>query len=546
MDSTLTLLLVDSNVVDCQAIRQALHSAERSVVVTEAASRASALALLEAQIFDCVLLDYSLPDADALSVVVEIRARGNSAPIVVLIDEADEPGAGRLIKAGANDYLTKAELSPLRLVQRVTASVRTYKAEREAECAHHDGVKQLHFQHEASQILASSLDQLTTLTNLMRLLVPHFADWCAVRLLDSEGNFQQICVYPEANTQAWSAALMAQLKLSGHSAIDAEVIDAGDALAFPSLAESPLKLAPIEVVRLSEAGLSTLLCVPVVGYGWVMGTLILARYRGRPVFTPADLSQARDLAQRLAMALHNSYLYRQSQLALKLRDEFVAITAHELRTPLTSLLGYVQLLERRMHHEGGLVRRDERILRTIVEQGTRLNNQITRLIDLAHLRRGDFRLERRPLDLGATLTQLVERLQSGFKQHMIELMPLEQRYEVLGDEQRLIQAFEHLLHNAVQYSPNNGHIVMRMVSDSDWVHIGISDKGIGIPQEALPYLFRRFYRARNADDLALSGIGLGLYIVSEIITLHGGEITVQSKLSQGSSFTVHLPLLRRV
>jgi signal transduction histidine kinase len=197
-----------------------------------------------------------------------------------------------------------------------------------------------------------------------------------------------------------------------------------------------------------------------------------------------------------------------------------------------------------MRYQGELSPRDERMLHTVVEQGVRLNDQVSRLIDLSNLKSGEFSLVRRPLDLRATLVHLVECRQGILKQHTIELLPLEQRCDVLGDEKRLLQAFEHLLHNAVQYSPDGGHIVIRVAIYDHWAHIIVTDKGIGIAQEDLPHLFRRFYRANNADDLAISGIGLGLYIVSEIITLHGGEIAVQSQLGQGSSFTVRLPLLR--
>lgn len=543
MDGVLALLVVDDDIIDRRAIRRALRIAERPIAITEAEDSAGALALIETQIFDCVLLDYRLPDADALSVIYEIRERGNLAPIVVLTGQGDERIAVALMKAGATDYLTKDDLSPGRLLQSILSSVRVQEAERQAAYALQEGLERLRFQNEASQILAASLDRQTVLSNLAHLIVPRLADWCAVRLLDNDGFSPHNCVYPELSAQPWSVALAAQLKPVGPPALDAPVIAGSIPLAFPTLGEAPITLAPNVSEQLSEAGITALLCVPIAGYNQIMGTLILARCQGRAVFSPTDLALAQDLAQRLAVTLHNAHLYLQSQTALKLRDEFVAIAAHELRTPLTGLLGYVQLLDQRMRRRGDLSQHDERMLRTIIEQGLRLSDQVSRLIDLSNLKRGEFSLERRPLDLGATLAHLVERRQSHLNQHTLELLPLETRCIVLGDQNRLIQAFEHLLHNAIQYSPDGGHIIIHVEPYDHWAHVIVTDTGIGIPQEALPYLFRRFYRANNADDLAISGIGLGLYIVSEIITLHGGEIDVQSQIGQGSSFTVRLPLL---
>lgn len=540
MDGALALLVVDDDLIDRMAIKRALRSTERAIEVTETESGAGALELLAAERYDCILLDYRLPDADALGLVRDMRGRGCQAPIVVLTGQGDERIAVALMKAGATDYLTKEELSPGRLLQSVLAAVRVHQAERQAEGALREGLERLRFQSEASQILSASLDQLTVLANLSRLLVPRLADWCAVRLVGGDGGFYQASAYPDGHP--WSADLAALLAFDGQHAPGPELLVGGASLTFPELADGPVVLSPGEGG--GDDDLSSLLCVPINGYGQLMGLFVLARGKGRPVFSFTDLALTQDLALRLAVALHNAHLYFQSHDALRMRDEFVSMAAHELRTPLTGLLGYVQLLEQRLHRAYSLDDREARMLRTILEQGMRLNEQVTRLLDLSNMKSGEFTLERRPLDLGAILAQLVDRQRAALDQHTIELGLPEERFEVLGDEGRLEQAFEQLLHNAVKYSPRGGQIVLRASLYNQWAHIVVADKGIGIPSDAMPHLFRRFYRAKNADELAISGIGLGLYLVNEIVTLHGGAIEVQSEVGHGSSFTVRLPLLR--
>lgn len=544
MDGALALLVVDDDLIDRLAIKRALRSTERAIAVTETESGAGALALVEAEHFDCILLDYRLPDADALSVVGNIRGRGCYAPIVVLTGQGDERIAVALMKAGATDYLTKEELSPGRLLQSVLAAVRVHEAERQAERALQEGLDRLRFQSEASHILSASLDQATVIANLSRLLVPRLADWCTVRLLGGDGGYYQASIYPDPGADLRSAELTARLGLDGPQPISPDLLAGGASLSFPDLTGGPVMLTPGEGSDAGEDGPSSLLCVPINGNGQQLGLFVLARHRERPVFTVTELALAQDLAQRLAVALHNAYLYVQSHDALRLRDEFVSIAAHELRTPLTGLLGYVQLLDQRLRRAYDLADREARMLRTILEQGMRLNEQVTRLLDLSNMKSGQFTLERRPIDLGATLARVVDRQRDGLEHHAINLRLPDERFEVLGDEGRLEQAFEQLLHNAVKYSPHGGHIVLRASLYNQWAHIVVADKGIGIPSDAMPNLFHRFYRAKNADELAISGIGLGLYLVNEIVTLHGGVIEVQSEVGHGSSFTVRLPLLR--
>jgi signal transduction histidine kinase len=114
---------------------------------------------------------------------------------------------------------------------------------------------------------------------------------------------------------------------------------------------------------------------------------------------------------------------------------------------------------------------------------------------------------------------------------------------VAADELRLEQVLQNLLQNALKYSPESQPIAVRVERRSESAVVAVTDRGIGIPAAALPRLFGRFYRAPNAEAQQIGGMGVGLYVVKEIVTLHGGEVAVESAEGQGSTFTISLPLL---
>jgi signal transduction histidine kinase len=113
---------------------------------------------------------------------------------------------------------------------------------------------------------------------------------------------------------------------------------------------------------------------------------------------------------------------------------------------------------------------------------------------------------------------------------------------VNGDAMRLEQVLENLVQNAIKYSPSGGRIQVRIEPQSDTAKLCVSDEGIGIPQTAIPQVFDRFYRAPNVDPQRITGMGIGLYVVKEIVTLHGGTVGVESGEGKGTTFTVTLPL----
>jgi len=230
----------------------------------------------------------------------------------------------------------------------------------------------------------------------------------------------------------------------------------------------------------------------------------------------------------------------EAEAALTARDVFLSIAAHELRTPLTTLLGYAHMLERRVTSDRLLPAREQRRLGAISEQAMRLNTLLEALLDVARLQLGRFAVDCRPLDLSALVRRVVDEVEPILEQHTLTLdcPPV---VSIVGDDVRLGQVLHNLLSNAIKYSPEGGPIEVRVVEHGEEIAIGVSDRGIGIPDDAQAGLFRQFYRAMNVDPKRISGLGIGLYVVHEIVKRHGGWVEVQSTEGQGSTFTVWLP-----
>lgn len=230
----------------------------------------------------------------------------------------------------------------------------------------------------------------------------------------------------------------------------------------------------------------------------------------------------------------------QAEAMLRSRDEFLTVTAHELRTPITSLLGYAQLLQRRFDQPSP--ERDQRAIKAIISQAQRLNHFTTMLLDMMRLGTGHRTLHRTELDLRAEVGHIVSRFQMLYDRHTLMLAAPPEPVIIIGDEHSLEQIFDNLIQNAIKYSPLGGTIAISIELAEAHARITIADQGIGIPATSLPHIFDRFYRAANVTPEHISGMGIGLFIVKELVTLHGGTIDVTSTPGQGTSFRVSLPL----
>ncbi len=230
--------------------------------------------------------------------------------------------------------------------------------------------------------------------------------------------------------------------------------------------------------------------------------------------------------------------------AIRARDVFFSVAAHELKTPLAAMMGQAQLFQRRSLREQTLNERDQQTLSVILAQTRRLSNLVAALLDVSRLQQGHLPLELSPHSLAELVRRMVEEIQPTLERHVLRVYEDAPLPPVVCDALRLEQALHNLISNAVKYSPLGGEVAVRLGCAGDSATIAVVDQGIGIPEEALPRLFAQFYRAPNAERQHISGLGIGLYVVREIMTLHGGTVTVASREGQGSTFMLHLPLER--
>ncbi|ASJ55840.1 histidine kinase [Brevibacillus formosus] len=222
----------------------------------------------------------------------------------------------------------------------------------------------------------------------------------------------------------------------------------------------------------------------------------------------------------------------------QMKSEFVSTVSHELRTPLASVLGFAELLlKKELKPE-----RQQRYLATIYQEATRLTALINDFLDLQRMESGRQTYEVENVAVDQVIQDIFGLYQVQSPLHRFELDLQTEQTVVYGDQAKLRQVFVNLISNAVKYSPHGGHVRVSCRQDGNRLLVEVQDEGLGIPSEAIPHLFTKFYRVDNSDRRAIGGTGLGLAIVREIVHMHHGEVAVTSESGKGSTFTVTLPL----
>jgi two-component system sensor histidine kinase SenX3 len=226
----------------------------------------------------------------------------------------------------------------------------------------------------------------------------------------------------------------------------------------------------------------------------------------------------------------------------KIRRDFVANVSHELKTPATSLRLLAESLEGTIDEDPVQARLFAAQLKKETE---RLSHLITDLLDLARLE-SEERVENPTLvDVRGVLMAVLARMRRVARKKKITLQwkrfGRAAQYTVRGDETQLTSMFTNLVDNAVKYTPPGGRVEVTGGFEGSEIVIRVSDTGIGIPEEKLPRIFERFYRVDKARSKETGGTGLGLSIVKHVAENHGGRVTVESTLGEGSTFTVYLP-----
>jgi signal transduction histidine kinase len=355
---------------------------------------------------------------------------------------------------------------------------------------------------------------------------------------DSKGEFPVGANYTDSSTSPLELSLVR----GGVKEILGQVYITSDPTAEPYVAP---------FFRLSASINRSLLLGGCVAIGIaLLLTFVLSRRMMSPVGVLSKAARQLghgDLSQRVrlqgesevtALAQAFNSMAADLEYAEQLRRNMVADVAHELRTPLSNIQGYLEAIR------DGVVEPDAAAIRSLNEEASLLSRLVNELQELSLAEAGELKLVYQPEDITNLVRQAVTpwqpQLTAGEISLSLELpddLPL-----VNIDWQRVNEVLHNILENAVAHTHKGGTIKVAASQKGKWVEVRVSDTGEGIPAEDLPHIFERFYRVDKSRARATGGSGLGLTIAKRLIEAHGGAITVQSKLGEGSRFSFTLPI----
>lgn len=215
------------------------------------------------------------------------------------------------------------------------------------------------------------------------------------------------------------------------------------------------------------------------------------------------------------------------------------MATHELKTPVTSIKAYAQVLKK------VFAKRADPSLAQYLEkmdmQLNKLSNLISDLLDVSKLQSGQLYFNKENFNFNELVLEVVEEMQRTTEKHKL-IAKIPQNAMVSADRDRLGQVITNFISNAIKYSPQADKIIIKTELKDGEVQLGVKDFGVGIPKESQPQIFEKFYRVEGRKQETFPGMGLGLYICSEIIRRQRGNIWVESELGQGSTFYFSLPL----
>jgi signal transduction histidine kinase/CheY-like chemotaxis protein len=308
--------------------------------------------------------------------------------------------------------------------------------------------------------------------------------------------------------------------------------------------ERPLWSADAGVLGDDCDTLRSLAALPLRAGAVRVGSIALGYTTPRP-FAANDRALVQDVLRQLALALDRSKTYEhlehereRAELALRAKDEFLAMLGHELRNPLSPILTATQLMRLRSPevHE-----RERTVIERQVKHMIRL---VDDLLDVSRITRGKIELRKRAVEIAEVIAQAAELASPALeeRQHRFSLDVPKTGVVVHADPARLAQVFTNLLTNAAKYTPPGGEIRLSVQSGPSAVTVTVADNGIGIESSLLSNIFELFVQGRQGIDRAAGGLGLGLAISRSLCEMHGGSIRAQSGgAGKGSAFTVELP-----
>jgi PAS domain S-box-containing protein len=405
--------------------------------------------------------------------------------------------------------------------------------------------EEIRFINDASALLSSSLDYQTTLATVSRLVVPRFADWCAVDIATEDGAYERLSV-AHVDPEKVSFAYELNQRYPPDPASDQvlQAIRTGQKVLVPQITEEMLQAGArdpehLEVIR--SLGLSSFLLLPMTARGRTLGAITFALAESGRFYSDRDLPLLEDLARRGAIAIDNSRLYQEAESANRAKDEFLATLSHELRTPLTAILGWARLLR-----SGATDPKTQELAFETIERSAKAQAElIDEILDISRIVTGKFELAVSPVDLAQLTRQILDSFHPAAeaKQIKLEMKSSAAKIPMRGDPARLKQIIWNLVSNALKFSDAGATVTVSLDELESRVRLSVHDTGRGIEPEFLPHVWERFRQADSTTTRQFGGLGLGLSVVRHLVELHGGSVEATSKgLGHGATFTIEFPV----
>jgi PAS domain S-box-containing protein len=421
------------------------------------------------------------------------------------------------------------------------------------------------FLSDATAVLTSSLDYEATLRRTADLAVPQLSDWCLVDLLNPDRSIRRV-VAAHADPEKLALALEVQRRSPDPDAQAgvAKVLRTGESQLHPTMSDAMLEGIAADADHLAllrQIGIRSVMSVPLTARGRTLGAMTFVSAESGREHDESDLALAEELARRAGLAVDNARLFQEAEEARAVatsanqaKSDFLATMSHEIRTPINAIVGYTQLLDIGIF--GTLTDEQRTQLSRIGSSTHHLLGLVNEVLDLAKVESGTMVLENEPAVAGAVVDSALAliRPQGAAKGVAIaEQCGGARDSRFVGDEHRVRQVLTNLLANAVKFTDRGGRVDVRctitrtppadsgLAANGQWIGFDIEDSGIGIEREQLSRIFEPFTQADTGYTRERSGTGLGLAISRRLARLMGGDITVESVLGIGSTFTLWMP-----
>jgi PAS domain S-box-containing protein len=461
-----------------------------------------------------------------------VRTFLESPPTTRGMGQRGEPISG--VRKSGEEFAAAASISKLEVGGRrlLIVALRDVTEQVRAE-------REQHFLARVGAVLATTLDFDETVASIARLGL-ELGDWCVLHAADELGDQRLVAVASASPVQRAAAAALQAFPLDrGQPFLGREAMESRAPLIRECRGEEDLAAMTQagehrRLVR--DLGIASVMAVPLLAHTRLLGALVVVAASPARRFGDGDLRVLESLGQRAALALENARLYRGQQDAVATRDSVLGIVVHDLRNPLNVVL---------MSARNALTVHgppEKRWAELASRAANRMGRLIEDLLDVTRAEAGGPALVRAPLAPTAALGDVLDTQSVAAAEVGIALLCEAERGlpDVYADRERLNRVFENLVGNSLKFTPRGGRITLRARRVGAQVEFAVEDTGTGIAPDLLPHVFDRFWQAAHASR---AGAGLGLAIAKGIVEAHGGRITAESVLGQGSAFRFTVPVV---